>query len=97
MMRARRFASVLAVLLVLAAGCDQERRIAGAEFRRQYELGDMQTMRTAEYLGQREGRAYLRLRTMSTVARDKWREEVVWADVKELAPDFAERLPRKAW
>ena len=88
-------AKVFVLLLGLMLGCDKEEHISGADFQRQYELNNMQTVQWADYLGQKDGKAYLRIKTMSSVATDKWRERIVCADVGELDPAFARKLPQK--
>ncbi len=52
----------------------------------------MQSMKTAEYLGQKEGRAFIRLRTMSPVTKE-WTEEIVYSELTDLDKEFRSKLP----
>lgn len=49
-------------------------------------------METVQYLGQRDGRAFLRIRSMSGVSR-KWSDHVIYVELAELEPAFRDSLP----
>lgn len=50
-------------------------------------------MQTTAYLGQREGRAFLQVSSMSTVSR-KWSDEIIYVELAELEPAFRNSLPK---
>lgn len=91
-------ATIALLLMVItgACGCDGPRRITSAEFSSQYELGNMQTMKQADYLGTLNSNAYIRIRTMSTISPKKWNEEIVYAPLKELPPELQAALIDKS-
>ncbi|MFZ2634617.1 MAG: hypothetical protein WA081_01625 [Desulfosalsimonadaceae bacterium] len=69
--------------------------ISVKEFESQYRLGHNQTMKDTEYLGQNDGRAYLRIRSMSLTDPKKWSEQIVYVDLSELDKPFRDTLPPK--
>ena len=84
----------LIVLMILLVGCNEANKISTSEFKRQYELGNMQTMKSAEYLGQKDGKAFMKIKTMSSLDSKKWSEEIVYAELNELDDKFKESLPK---
>lgn len=75
-------------------GCAGSRNVSAAEFQREYALvGQAQTIRSCEYLGQRDGRAYMKVGTMYPVIG--WSERVICADLATLEKDFQDSLPEK--
>ena len=89
-------AAFLTVIALTAGNCTEAQRLDGREFQRQYELRDGQTMHVGEYLGQRQGRAYMRIKTMSTLFPEHWDEKLVFADLTDLDPDFKKLLDAEA-
>ena len=86
-------------LLLLAAlslcGCTGPKHVSPAKFKAQYAVvGQPGTMRTAEYLGQRDGRAFIRVSSMSTLNQKKWSDEVIYVELAELEPAFRDSLPK---
>jgi outer membrane biogenesis lipoprotein LolB len=88
----RRIAPLL--LAVLLCGCTGPEQVSPAEFKKQYAwVGKPQTMHQVAYLGQRDGRAYIRIRSMSVVGR-KWSEHVIYVELAKLDAPFRDSLPR---
>src|SRR5689334_2414037 len=84
------------VLALLLSGCSGPEHVSPAEFKRQYAwVGQAQTVREVTYLGQREGRAYLKVSSMSTVSR-KWSEHIIYVELSELDAPFRDSLPKTA-
>jgi hypothetical protein len=80
---------------VLAGGCatSSPKRVSAAEFRQQYaQVGMAQTAHAQSYLGQRDGRAYISVASMSTLA--DWSERTIYVPVAELDPAFRDTLPK---
>jgi len=71
--------------------------ISVQEFESQYKLGHMQTMKDAEYLGQLDGRAYLRIRSMSLTDSKQWSEQIVFVKLSDLDKQFRDALPPKEY
>jgi hypothetical protein len=91
-MRMKLFAPLL--LAVLLCGCAGPEHVSPAEFKKQYDwVGKPQTMREVAYLGQRDGRAFIRVRSMSTVSK-KWSDHIIYVELAELEPAFREALPK---
>ncbi len=86
---------ILLLSLALLSGCNKPKRVSGAEFKREFELRNTQTMVWSEYLGEREGKAFLRRKTMPLVG-SKWREEVWFTETNNLDSAFLEQLKRAA-
>lgn len=88
----RRFVPLL--LAVLLCGCTGLEQVTPAEFKSHYEwVGKPQTMRVVSYLGQRDGRAYIQIRSMSALNR-QWSEHVIYVELAKLDEPFRDSLPR---
>ena len=80
-------------IAILLCGCTAPEHVSPAEFKKQYEyVGQAQTMREVVYLGQRNGKAFARIKSMSPI-RKKWSEQIIYVELKELDPVFREALP----
>ena len=82
--------SLLAVILMLS-GCTRLRDISSAEFERQLELNNAQTLSSCEYIGEADGRAYI-LRKRAPLIDGTWKEEVLFTEIDQLDPRFLRRL-----
>ncbi len=82
------------LMIAFLAGCNGLKHVTGSEFKREYELRNAQTMVSSEYLGEKDGKVYLRRKTMSPV-RSKWKEEVWFTEASNLDPAFLEQLKRE--
>ena len=71
--------------------------ISVREFESQFKLGHMQTMMDTEYLGQSDGRAYLRIRSMSFTDSKQWSEQIAYVTLAELDKPFRDALPAKVY
>jgi hypothetical protein len=78
--------------LACLTGCQETKHVTGPEFRREYDLRNAQTMVSAEYLGEKDGKVYLKRRTMSLVAQSKWNEEIWFTETNHLEAAFLARL-----
>jgi hypothetical protein len=81
--------------LALLAGCNKPKRVSGAEFKREFDLRNAQTMVWSEYLGEKEGKAFMLRKTMPLVG-SKWREEVWFTETNNLDSAFLEQLKKEA-
>ncbi len=52
-----------------------------------------QSMHSVTYLGRRDGRAYLKRSSMSTVS-GKWSDHVIYVELAELDATFRDSLPK---
>lgn len=92
----QRLLTILAVILcplLLHAGCAGASHISPAEFKSQYQIGHMQTVMDATYLGQRDGRAYMKISSRSLIYPHKWTDEIVYVELSELDESFRAALP----
>jgi hypothetical protein len=81
------------LLAISLCGCSGPEHVSVADFKDQYYwVGKAQTVRDVVYLGQRDGRAYIRVSTMSTVSQ-KWSEQIIYVELSELDPAFRAALP----
>lgn len=88
------FATFLSCALLLQPGCSGPAHISPQEFKSQYELGANQSTRVAAYLGQLDGKAYMSIKSMSSMQK-AWTERIVYVNLSELDPAFAASLPEK--
>jgi hypothetical protein len=86
----------LPLLALLLWGCSEPEHVSPAEFKQQYEwVGKAQSVRTVTYLGQRDGRAFIRLLTMHPLDIHKdWSPHVIYVNLAELDPAFRDSLPK---
>ena len=59
-------------------------------------LATRQTMHQSEYLGEKDGRFYLRRKSMSLLNKNKWNEEIWYAITEDLEPAFLNKLRKEA-
>lgn len=84
----------LLLLVALLCGCTGPEHVSPAEFKKQYDwVGKPQTMREVAYLGQRDGKAFIRVSSMSSVGQ-KWSDHIIYVELKELEPVFRDALPK---
>jgi hypothetical protein len=78
----------------LVGGCAEPKHVSPDEFKKQYAVvGILQTMRDITYLGQRDGKAFIRVRAMSSLGKE-WSDHVIYVDASELDPAFRLLLPK---
>ena len=91
--------SILCLVVMLTACTETPKHVSGVKFKSKYELGNRQTMHQSKYLGEKDGRFYLRRKSMSLLNKNKWNEEIWYAIAEDLEPKFLKKLRReaKAW
>mgnify|MGYP006310090877 CR=1 FL=1 len=82
------------LLTVMLTGCDKPKHVSGAEFKREFELRNQQTMFWAEYLGEKNGNVFLRRKRAPLVGK-RWKEEVWFTEIENLDPDFLKELKQE--
>jgi len=84
------------LLALLLCACSGPQHVSPAEFESQYAwAGKAQTVRNVTYLGQQDGRAFLRVSSMSSVDKTQWSDRVIYVELAELEPAFRDALPMK--
>jgi len=83
------------LLFALLAGCDEPKHVDGTAFRREIELRNAQTMVWSEFLGERDGKVFLRRKTMSSVG-NRWNEEIWFTETGNLDAAFLSQLRTEA-
>jgi hypothetical protein len=93
-MPTRRVVPLVGALLLWA--CSHAKHVSPEEFKRQYAaVGQPQTMHAITYAGERDGKAFIRVRSMSTLTRT-WSDELIYVEFAELDPAFRNSLPQTA-
>ena len=88
----KRFVPLLLALLV--CGCNGPEHVSPAKFEAQYAaVGQTGTMQITHYLGQRDGRAFIRVSSMSPLS-GRWSDRVIYVKLAELEPAFRDSLPK---
>jgi hypothetical protein len=89
----KRLAAIL--LLIFFAGCSGPEHISVAEFKREYAMvGQPQSMKSVEFLGVRDGSAFLKIRSMPILG-SKWKERLVYVELTEVDAGFRESLAKR--
>ena len=83
------------ILACLLCGCGGPQGVSSVEFQRQYARG-VSTTCYVRYLGERDGRGYLRISTRN-IFLSGWSHRVVCVELSELDPGFRASLPKVAW
>ena len=83
------------LLLVLLAGCDEPKQVTGVDFKREFDLRNAQTMVWSEYIGEKDGKVFLRRKTMSLVSKNKWNEEIWFTETNKLDSVFLDQLMKE--
>jgi hypothetical protein len=87
---------LLLLQLFFLCGCNGVTHVSATEFERRFAWVDQQqSMETVTYLGQENGRAFIRLRSMSTIG-EKWSDRVIYVELAELDSRFRDSLPQKS-
>lgn len=82
------------LVAVSLCGCTGPKHVSSAEFQRQYYwVGKPQTMGDVAYLGQQDGKAFLKVRSMSTLGQ-KYSERIIFVELNQLEPVFRDELPK---
>jgi len=81
----------VASLIAALFGCDKYQRISGSEFQKQFQLRNMQTLYVGEYLGKKDGKAFMRIRSLSSITSET-KETIVYSYVNELEAVFRDEL-----
>lgn len=81
-------------LLMLAGltGCNQPKHVSGPEFKRELDLRHTQTMVFSEYLGEKDGKVFLKRKTMSLASKEKWNKEVWYTETNNLDATILNQL-----
>ena len=88
--------SILCLVVMLTSCTETPEHVSGAKFKSEYELGNRQTMHLSGYLGEKDGRFYLRRKSMSLLNKNKWNEEIRYAIAEDLEPAFLNKLRKEA-
>lgn len=83
------------LMLTLLTGCNEPKHVSGADFKREFELRNAQTMVCSEYLGEKDGKVFLRRKTMSLVSKNRWNEEVWFTETNNLDSAFLEQVKKE--
>jgi hypothetical protein len=67
----------------------------GSDFKREYELRNALTMVSSEDLGEKDGKVFLRRKTMSLVNKKKWNEEIWFTETNNLDTAFLAELKKE--
>ena len=89
MSKLARSAMVIGLMLILA-GCRAPRELSAEEFMALH-ARNAETMRHSEFMGVQNGKAVLKVSTMSLVNRQKWKTSYFVTDVEKLPEGWTEK------
>lgn len=84
------------LMLACLSGCHEPKHVTGAEFKREFDLRHAQTMVSSEYLGEKDGKVFLKRKTMSLVSQKKWNEEVWFTETNNLDRTLLDQLKKES-
>jgi len=79
----------------MVSGCSNNNtpvEVSATEFQKEYKNIGLGTMVTKKYLGQKNGRAYLKISRMSITNQRKWYHKTIYTKVSSLNADFKKKL-----
>ena len=84
---------LITIVAVVLVGCSSnpKRVSSGAEFQECIRLGTS-PMHIYEYNGEKDGKFYLRHKSMSLISKRKWNEKILYVEGSELDTAFLKRL-----
>ena len=83
---------LITIVAVVLIGCSSNpKRVSGAEFQECIRLGTS-PMHIYEYIGEKDGKFYLRYKSMSLISKRKWNEKILYVEGSELDATFLKRL-----
>ena len=83
---------LITIVAVVLVGCSSNpKRVSGAEFQECIRLG-ASPMHIYEYIGEKDGKFYLRHKSMSLISKRKWNEKILYVEGSELDMTFLKRL-----
>ena len=82
-------------MLACLIGCNGPKHVTGEEFKREFELRHAQTMVFSEYLGEKDGKVFLKRKTLSLVNQKKWNEEVWFTEINNLERTLLDQLKKE--
>jgi len=88
--------SVLCLVVMLTSCTETHKHVSSAKFKSEYKLSNRQTMHQSEYLGEKNGRFYLRRKSMSLLNKNRWNEEIWYAIAEDLELAFLNKLRKEA-
>jgi len=81
----------LLLIFALLYGCNELQHVTAEEFKRQYDLRNMQSVYWADYLGEKDGKVYL-LRKRAPLLGKNWKEEILFTEAAGLDSAFLQIL-----
>ncbi len=88
--------SILCLVVMLTSCAETPKHVSGAKFQQEYRMGTRQTMHQSEYIGEKDGKFYLRRKSMSLLHKRKWNEEIWYTEAEELEPSLLKQLRKEA-
>jgi hypothetical protein len=82
------------LMLALLAGCQEPKHVTAEEFKREYALRNAQTVVSSEFLGEKDGKVFLRRKTLSLANKRKWNEDLWYTETNNLDAAFLELLKK---
>ena len=76
-------------LAFFLTGCDDTRQVTGQEFQAML-ARNPESMRSTQYLGVKDGKAYLKVSEMSLLRKNEWRDTYYATEAANLPPAWLE-------
>ena len=81
---------IITALVLVGCGSNQE-RVSGEKFQACLRSGPT-SMHIYEYIGEKDGKFYLRHLSMSLISKRKWNEKILYTEDSELDSTFLKQL-----
>lgn len=86
--------AMLILVTVSLSGCKDPEAVSATEFQAMLERNP-ESMRHTEFMGVKDGKAYLKVSTMSSYNQKKWADELYSTDASKLPKDWLEQQENK--
>jgi uncharacterized lipoprotein YajG len=86
--------AIFTLITAFLSGCKEPESISATEFQAMLERNP-ESMRHTEFLGVKDGKAFLKVSTMSSYNQEKWTDEIFSTDASKLPADWLEQQERQ--
>jgi uncharacterized lipoprotein YajG len=80
----------LILVAVCLTGCNEPEEVSATEFQAMLERNP-ETMRHTEFMGVKDGKAILKVSTMSSYNQEKWSDELFFTDASKLPSEWLDK------
>ncbi len=87
---------ITALIVLMLCSCSNVHNVSAEKFEAEYKNSKIvHTMNSYQYLGEKEGKVYLKKSSMSFMNQKKWNDEIFIVSLDELSDEIKDELKSK--